>query len=78
MKIVEITLKLPYEERGQILGRIYGKIRGRIQDVHLLPPSVTGLSEIKLRVLVSDVQELVKELKETIKNGKVSVRVISA
>jgi hypothetical protein len=78
MQIVEITLKLPYEDRGQVLSKLYGKLKGRIRDVHFLPPSTTGLSEVKLELLVSDAQKLVKELKETIKKGKVSVKVLSA
>jgi hypothetical protein len=78
MQIVEITLKLPYEERGKILSKIYEKVRGRIRDVHFFPPSSSGLSEITLELVVNDVQRLVKELKESIKNGKISVKVLSA
>jgi hypothetical protein len=78
MQIVEITLKLPYDERGQVLSKLYRKLKGKIKDVHFLPPSATGFSEVKLELLVSDAQRLVKELKETIKKGKVSVKIISA
>ncbi|NJF24999.1 hypothetical protein E3E29_04890 [Thermococcus sp. Bubb.Bath] len=78
MQIVEITLKLPYEDRGQVLSKLYGKLKGRVRDVHFLPPSATGLSEVKLELLVSDAHKLIKELKETIKKGKVSVKVLSA
>jgi translation elongation factor EF-1beta len=76
MQIVEVTLKLPYEERGKILSKIYEKVKGKIRDVHFLPPSASGLSEIKLEVVVSDAQKLIKELKESIKKGKISIKVL--
>jgi len=77
MQIVEITLKLPYEERGQVLSRLYGKLKGKIRDVHFIPPSATGLSEVRLELLVSDAQRLMKDLRETVKKGKISVKVLS-
>lgn len=78
MQIVEVTLKLPYEERGQVLSQIYEKVKGKIRDIHFFPPSASGLSEIKLELVASDAQRLIKELKESIKKGKISAKVLSA
>ncbi len=75
MKILEIRMRLPYKERGSVLGRLLFKIGGRIRDIHFLPPSVTGTSEVRIEVFGG--KELVKELKALIKNGKVSFRVLS-
>ncbi|ASJ00409.1 hypothetical protein A3K92_02370 [Thermococcus gorgonarius] len=78
MQIVEINLSLPYESRGKILKSILERVRGKVRDVHFFPPNAKGLSEVRLELLVSDAQRLIKELKGTIKNGKISVKVLSA
>ncbi|NPA47944.1 MAG: hypothetical protein GXO14_04810 [Thermococci archaeon] len=75
MKILEIRMRLPYREKGSVLSRLLSKISGRIEDVHFLPPTVTGISEV--RIEVAGGRELIKELKTLIKNGKVSFRVLS-
>jgi len=77
MQIVEVDIKLPYNGRGRILSQLYRAIRGRIRDVHLFPPTAEGISEIRMEVEESDARTLLSELKKVIKNGKISLRVLS-
>ncbi|WP_297465839.1 hypothetical protein [Thermococcus sp.] len=77
MQIVEIEIKLPYKDRGEILGRLYSTIRGRIRDVHLFPPTVRGISEIRMEVIEENVPKLLAELKKIIRNGRVTFRILS-
>ncbi|ASJ11013.1 hypothetical protein A3L12_06705 [Thermococcus sp. P6] len=77
MQIVELDIKLPYENRGQVLSRIYEKVRGRIRDLHFFPPTAEGLSEIRMEVLEEDTSRLLSELSKVIKNGRVTLRVLS-
>ena len=77
MKIVEVEIKLPYREKGAILSRILSRVRGRIKDIHFLPPDATGMSEIRMEVLENNPRSLLGELKRMIKNGKISFRVLS-
>ncbi|NJE02633.1 hypothetical protein [Thermococcus sp. MV11] len=77
MQIVELDIKLPYEGRGKILGRLFATVRGRIRDIHFFPPDAEGFSEIKMEVVEDDTRGLLSELRKIIKNGKVSLRVLS-
>jgi len=77
MKIVEVKIKLPYQEKGAILSRILSRVRGRIKDIHFLPPDATGMSEIRMEVLENNPRSLLGELKRMIKDGKISFRVLS-
>ncbi|ASJ02491.1 hypothetical protein A3L09_04090 [Thermococcus profundus] len=77
MQIVELDIKLPYEGRGKILGRLYGKVRGRIRDIHFFPPDVRGISEIRMEVIEEDASKLLSELKKIVGNGKVTSKVLS-
>ncbi len=77
MQIVEIDINLPYEGRGKILKSILERAKGRVRDIHFFPPNAEGLSEVRLELLVSDAQRLIKELRKTIKNGKISFKVFS-
>jgi len=77
MQIVELDIKLPYENRGRVLSRIYEKVRGRIRDLHFFPPTAEGFSEIRMEVLEEDTSRLLSELSRVIKNGRVTLRVFS-
>jgi len=75
MQILEVNMRLPYKERGSILGRLLSKVGGRIRDIHFHPPDATGMSEVRMELIGS--KELIQELKKLIKNGKVSFKVLS-
>ena len=75
MQILEVNMKLPYRERGSVMGRLLAKISGRIRDVHILPPDARGMSEIRLEIEGS--RELINELRKIVKGGKLSFRVLS-
>ncbi|NJE04854.1 hypothetical protein E3E36_01540 [Thermococcus sp. M36] len=77
MQIVEVDIKLPYDGRGKVLGRLYEKVRGRVRKAHLFPPTVYGVSELKLVLAVDDVRKFISDLKRVIKNGRVTFKVIS-
>ncbi|AIU70759.1 hypothetical protein TEU_10665 [Thermococcus eurythermalis] len=75
MQILEVDLKIPYRERGNILGRLLSKVSGRIRDIHFHPPDARGMSEIKME-LVGGI-DLAQELKKLVKEGKISFKVLS-
>ena len=75
MKIVELDIRVPYESRGRILRRILSKVKGRIRDIHFLPPDATGMSEVRMELVGG--KDLIGELKRVVKNGKVSFRILS-
>lgn len=77
MQIVELDIKLPYEGRGKILGRLYDKVRGRIRDIHFFPPDAEGMSEIKMELAEDNASRLLSELKKIVRNGKVTFKVLS-
>lgn len=77
MKIVELDMKIPYKGRGVVLARLYEKVRGKIRDVHFLPPTAEGLSEIRMEIVEENPSGLLSELKKIIKNGKISFKVLS-
>ncbi len=77
MKIVELDMKLPYKGRGAVLARLYGRIRGRIRDIHFLPPNAEGVSEVRVEIVEDNPAGLLSELKKIIKNGKISFRILS-
>ena len=77
MKIVELDIKIPYKGRGAILSRLYEKIRGKIRDIHFLPPTADGLSEIRMEIVEENPSGLLSELRKIIKDGKISFRVLS-
>lgn len=77
MQIVEIEIKLPYREKGAILSRILDEVKGRIKDIHFLPPDATGMSEIRMEIVENSPRSLLGELRKMIKNGKLSFRVLS-
>ncbi len=77
MQIVEVGIKLPYREKGIILSRILGEIRGRIKDIHFLPPDSAGMSEIRIEVVENNPHPLLGKLRKMIKNGKLSFRILS-
>ncbi|HDZ35959.1 MAG TPA: hypothetical protein ENH81_03470 [Thermococcus sp.] len=77
MQIVELNIKLPYEGRGKILGRLYDKVRGRIRDIHFFPPDAEGMSEIKMELAEDNASRLLSELKKIVRNGKVTFKVLS-
>jgi len=77
MKIVELDIKIPYKGRGAILSRLYEKIRGKIRDIHFLPPTADGLSEIRMEIVEENPSGLLSELKKIVKDGKISFRVLS-
>lgn len=76
MRIVELNIKLPYEKRGRILSKLCEKVRGKIKDIHFLPPTVTGVSEVKMEVEVENAQKLVGELRRLLKEGKITFKVL--
>ncbi|WP_237705094.1 hypothetical protein [Thermococcus zilligii] len=76
MQVVEIDLSLPYDGRGKILKSILEKAGGKVRDVHFFPPNAKGLSKVRLELIVSDAQRLVKEL-ESIKNAKIKFKILS-
>ncbi|AHL22593.1 MULTISPECIES: hypothetical protein [Thermococcus] len=75
MQILEVNMRLPYKERGSILGRLLSKVGGRIKDIHFLPPDATGMSEVRME-LVGD-RKLIQELRKIVKDGKLSFKVLS-
>ncbi len=75
MKILEVEIKLPYKNRGPLMTRLLSRLSDRIRDLHLLPPNATGMSELRMELVGG--KEIIKELKEMIKNGKISFRVLS-
>jgi len=77
MKIVELDIRVPYKGRGAVLARLYDKIRGKIRDIHFLPPTADGVSEIRMEIVEENPTGLLSELKKIIKNGKISFRVLS-
>ncbi|ACJ16554.1 hypothetical protein, conserved [Thermococcus onnurineus NA1] len=77
MQIVELDIKLPYEGRGKILGRLYEKIRGEIRDIHFFPPDAEGISEIKMEIVEDDAPRLLAELRKIIKKGTITFKVLS-
>ncbi|NJD99786.1 hypothetical protein E3E26_08330 [Thermococcus sp. LS1] len=77
MQIVELDIKLPYEGRGKILGRLYEKIRGKIRDIHFFPPDADGISEIKMEIVEDDALRLLAELRKIIKKGTITFKVLS-
>ncbi|ASJ07483.1 hypothetical protein [Thermococcus pacificus] len=77
MQIVELDIKLPYEGRGKILSRLYSKVRGKIRDIHFLPPTSNGISEIRMEIVEDDAPKLLSELKKIIKNGRITFKVLS-
>ncbi|WP_251947852.1 hypothetical protein [Thermococcus argininiproducens] len=77
MKIVEIDIKMPYEKRGKILTKVLGKLRGKIKDIHFLPPTSKGISEIRIEVTEENVPELLTHLKNMVKEGKITFKVLS-
>jgi len=77
MEMVELEIKLPYREKGAVLSRILKEIRGRIRDVHFLPPDHRGISEVRIRISESNPDSLLKKLRKMIKNGGLSFRTLS-
>ena len=77
MKIVEINIKMPYEKRGKILKKILNEVRGKIKDIHFLPPTNQGISEIRMEVVEENVQKLLTKLKRIIKDGKITFKILS-
>jgi hypothetical protein len=77
MKIVELKMRLPYSNRGEVLRKIYSRVSGKIRDVHFLPPSSEGFSEIRMEIVENNPEGLLADLKRTIKNGKISFKVLS-
>ncbi|RLF77658.1 hypothetical protein DRN43_02625 [Thermococci archaeon] len=77
MRIVELDIKLPYEKRGKILSKLCEKVRGKIKDIHFLPPTATGISEIKMEIEVENAQNLVGELRRLLKEGKITFKVLT-
>ncbi|MCD6558583.1 MAG: hypothetical protein J7K57_01705 [Palaeococcus sp.] len=77
MRIVELDIKLPYEKRGKILSKLCEKVRGKIKDIHFLPPTATGISEIKMEIEVENAQNLVGELRRLLKEGRITFKVLT-
>ena len=77
MKIIELDIKLPYNKRGKILGELCNMVRGRIKDIHFLPPTAMGISEIRMEVEVDNTQKLIADLKSIIEDGKVNFKVLT-
>lgn len=77
MKIVELDIKLPYERRGEILSKICTKVKGKIKDIHFLPPTQRGISEIRMELGVEDAQKLLSELRKIVKDGKIAFKVLT-
>ncbi len=77
MKIVELKVRLPYENRGAILSRIISKVRGRIRDIHFSPPDARGISEVRMEVVEDNPGSLLEEVKKVIREGGLSFRVLS-
>ncbi|EHR77744.1 hypothetical protein OCC_02722 [Thermococcus litoralis DSM 5473] len=77
MKIVELDIKLPYEKRGKILSKILSEVRGKIKDIHFLPPTSKGISEIRMEVAEENVQKLLEDIKKIVRDGKISFKVLS-
>jgi len=75
MQILEVNLRIPYRERGSVLGRLLSKVAGRIRDIHFLPPDATGMSEVRMELVGG--RELIRELRKIVKNGKLSFKVLS-
>ncbi|HIP89332.1 MAG TPA: hypothetical protein EYH24_05260 [Thermococcus paralvinellae] len=77
MKIVELDIKLPYDRRGKILSKLCDRVRGKIRDIHLFPPTVSGISEIKRKVETENVQKLLHDIRMIIKEGKVTLKILA-
>ncbi|MCD6373246.1 MAG: hypothetical protein J7L37_06850 [Thermococcus sp.] len=77
MKIVELDIRIPYKNRGKILGRLCEKVRGKIRDIHFFPPNAEGISEIRMEIAEEDAPKLLSELKRIIKDGKITLKVLS-
>ncbi|WP_461864739.1 hypothetical protein [Thermococcus sp.] len=77
MQIIELNLKLPYEKRGEILKKIVGKVRGKIRDIHFFPPTCSGISEIKMEIEAENSKKLIRELRNIVREGKISFKVLS-
>ncbi|HIH73654.1 MAG: Uncharacterized protein XD43_1101 [Thermococcales archaeon 44_46] len=77
MKIIELDIKLPYDARGKVLSKILSEVRGKIKDIHFLPPTCKGVSEIRMEVAEENVQKLLEDLKKIIKDGKISFKILS-
>ncbi len=77
MQIVELDMRLPYKVRGSVLSRISKRIRGRIQEIHIYPPNLMGMSEVKMKISGDEISRLFSELKKVAKNGKVDIKVLS-
>ncbi|ANF21904.1 hypothetical protein [Thermococcus piezophilus] len=77
MQIVELNIRLPYEGRGKILGRLYENVRGKIRDIHFFPPDAEGISEIRMEIEADNGKKLVKDLMKIVGEGKVLFKVLS-
>lgn len=77
MEIIELDIKIPYEHRGDILRRIYPKVRGKIKDIHFLPPTSRGISEIKMELKVENVQRFIEDLHKIVKSGRIAFKVLT-
>ncbi len=77
MQSVELDMRLPYRVKGSVLSRIFRRIRGRIQEIHIYPPNLMGMSEVRMRVSSDEVSHLFSELKKVTKNGRVDIKVLS-
>ncbi|NJE61319.1 hypothetical protein [Thermococcus sp. 21S7] len=75
MQIVELDIKLPYEGRGKILSRLYEKVRGKIRDIHFFPPTLDGISEIRMEIEAENGKKLVRDLRNIAGDGKVLFKV---
>ncbi|AIF69784.1 hypothetical protein PAP_06960 [Palaeococcus pacificus DY20341] len=77
MKIIELDIKLPYNKRGKVLNELCNRVKGKIKDIHFLPPTTMGISEIRMEVEVDNTQKLIADLKKIIKDGKISFKVLT-
>ncbi len=77
MQTVELDMRLPYRIRGSVLGRISKRIRGRIQEIHIYPPNLMGVSEVRMKISGDEISRLFSELKKVAKNGRVDIKVLS-
>ncbi|WP_317450603.1 hypothetical protein [Thermococcus henrietii] len=75
MQILEVNMRLPYRERGNVLGRLLSKVSGRIRDIHFLPPDATGMSEVRMELVGG--KELIQEFRKIVKDGRLSFKVLS-
>ena len=77
MKIVELDIKLPYNERGKVLSKICEKVRGKIKDIHFLPPTLLGISEIRMEFEEENISKLLEDLRKIVKEGNLSFKVLA-